>query len=226
MTTKRPAPCARVLPRGALFPPQDSDAAQVREHLHHTCVSPQLWGLPRSRWRLHDLSLLCPYLLCLSPSGVWRRLHKWRLGLRRTRVHLTSPDAHYREKVAWLGRVQEAAARGEVVLIYGDEHTFYRQPLSGRVWHRQGGGGSEQPRCYHHTSSNTKRRTVAGLNACTGQVTWHGCSRSRIKELQRFLEKLRYDYGQQRIVLVWDNWPVHLHPKVLECATQQNIELV
>jgi len=32
--------------------------------------------------------------------------------------------------------------------------------------------------------------------------------------------------SQERVVLVWDNWPVHLHPKVLECAHEQGIELV
>lgn len=195
----------------------------MREHLHH---SPRLWGVERSRWTLRWLGHLCPLLLCLSESGVWRRLKKWKISFRRTRNHITSPDPFYREKVAWLVRAQKAAARGEVVLLYGDEHTFYRQPLAGPLWHPQGGGGKEQPRCVRHTASDTKRRTIAALNAVTGQVTWHGCSKSRIKELQRFLKKLRQTYPDQRIVLVWDNWPVHLHEKVLECASEQRIELV
>ena len=180
----------------------------------------------RSRWTLQWLSQLCPYVLCLSESGVWRRLKKWGMSFRRTRPHITSPDPAYREKVAWLGRVKEAAARGELVLLYGDEHTFYRQPLAGQMWHSQGRGGKKQPRCVRHTASDTKRRTVAALNAMSGQVTWHGCSKSRIPELRRFLHKLRQSYPEQRIVLVWDNWPVHLHEKVLECAFEQQIELV
>ncbi len=195
----------------------------MREHLHH---SPRLWGVARSRWSLRWLSCLCPTLLCLSDSGVWRRLKKWKLSFRRTRNHITSPDPFYREKVAWLVRVQEAAARGEIVLLYGDEHTFYRQPLAGQMWHPQGGDGKGQPRCVRHTASNTKRRTIAALNARSGTVTWHGCSRSRVRELQRFLEKLRQSYPGQRVVLVWDNWPVHLHEKVLACASQEEIELV
>lgn len=201
----------------------------MRQQLHH---SPRLWGIARNRWTLHDLSVWCfPFTGFLSPSGVWRRLKKWKITFRKitfrlTRPHITSPDLHYREKVAWLKRVQEAAARGEVVLLYGDEHTFYRQPLAGAVWHPQGGDGQGQPRRVRHTASNTKRRTVAALNALTGQVIWRGCSKSRIRELQRFLKQLRQAYSGQRVVLVWDNWPVHLHTKVLECASEEGIELV
>lgn len=196
----------------------------MRQQLHH---SPRLWGIPRSRWRLHDLSQWCfPFLGFLTPSGVWRRLKKWKISLRRTRAHITSPDLHYRTKVAWLERVQAAAARGEVVLLYGDEHTFYRQPLEGAVWHPQGGGGQGQPCRVRYAGSDTKRRTLAALNALSGQVTWRGCARSRVPQLQHFLKQLRQAYPGQRVVLVWDNWPVHLHEKVLACASEQGIELV
>lgn len=174
------------------------------------------------RW----LGLLCPSLFYLSESGIGRRLKKWKIGRLRTRAHLTSPDEHYREKVALLGRVQAAAARGEMVLLYGDEHTFYRQPLAGQVWHEQGGAGKKQPRYVRHTASDTKRRTIAALDAHTGQVHWHGCSKSRLKELCLFLKQLRAAYGGQRVVLVWDNWPVHLHETVLTCANTHKIELV
>ena len=196
----------------------------MRQQLHQ---SPGLWGIARTRWRLEDLCLWCfAFTGFLSPSGMCRRLKKWKMARQRTRSHLTSPDVFYRQKVAQLVRVQEAAARGEVVLLYGDEHTFYRQPLAGQVWNQAGGGGKEQPRCFRHTASDTKRRTIAALNAQTGQVTWHGCSRSRVKELQHFLKKLRKTDPDGRLVLVWDNWPVHLHPNVLEEASRQTIEIV
>ncbi len=185
-----------------------------------------LWGLPNTHWTLRLLSRWCPSFFWLSESGVWRRLKKWKIRLRRTRSHITSPDEHYCQKVALLKRVQELAARDEVVLLYGDEHTFYRQPLAGRVWSPQGSGGQSQPRCVRHTKSDTKRRTIAGLNARTGQVHWHGCSKSRLRELCLFLKQLRQAYQQERVVLVWDNWPVHLHKQVLTCAHQQNIELL
>jgi len=125
-----------------------------------------------------------------------------------------------------LSYLKAVSRRGELVLLYGDEHTFYRQPLAAQVWHQAGGAGQAQPRCVRHTASNTKRRTIAALDAGTGQIHWHGCSRSRVKELCLFLKKLRTAYGEQRVVLVWDNWPVHYHHKVLECAFEQQIELM
>lgn len=191
--------------------------------MHQT---PLLWGIPKSRWTLPLLSQHCPELAGLSLSGVWRRLTKWKLSWRRSRSHITSPDPAYRIKVAWLERLQAAAKAGEIVLLYGDEHTFYRQPLAGPVWHQQGGAGKTQPRCLRSTRSNTKRRTIAALNVVSGQVSWLGCSRSRVYELCRFLQGLRATYEQERVVLVWDNWPVHWHEKVLECASAQQIELV
>ena len=172
------------------------------------------------------LSEHCSHLQGLSESGVWRRLRKWKLSFRRTRSHITSPDAAYRSKLALLKRAQERAAQGELVLLYGDEHTFYRQPLAGQVWAQRGGAGTTQPRCVRHTASDTKRRTIAAMNVCSGQVHWLGCARSRVKQLCLFLQQLRQAHGQQQVLLVWDNWPVHLHPKVLECASQHRIELL
>lgn len=157
---------------------------------------------------------------------MWRRLKRWKVALRRTRHYITSPDEAYVHKVALLERIKVQAQAGEVVLLYGDEHTFYRQPLAGQVWHERGGAGKAQPRCVRSHKSDTKRRTIAAMNAHTGQVHWHGCSKSRLKELCLFLKQLRQAHGEQRVVLVWDNWPVHLHPTVLTCANEQRIELL
>jgi transposase len=172
------------------------------------------------------LGQYCELLLGLSQSGVWRRLRKWKLAFRRTRSHVTSPDEAYRQKLVLIGQAQQAAGRGELVLLYGDEHTFYRQPLAAALWHEQGGAGKTQPRCVRHTAKDTKRRTIGALNVLNGQLHWFGCSRSRVKQLKQFLRQLRAFYGEQRVVLVWDNWPVHLHPELLECASEQRIELV
>jgi len=45
--------------------------------------------------------------------------------------------------------------------------------------------------------------------------------------LCRWLEQVRAFYGEEmRIVLAWDNWPVHRHEKVLAAAEAQRIELL
>jgi len=212
---------------GALFPPHDSPHDPERETtLEQLHQSPRLWNVAQSRWTLRQLSQHCLPLSDLSESGVWRRLRRWKISFRRTRNHITSPDIFYREKVAWMKRVQAAANSGDIVLLYGDEHTFYRQPLAAQAWHPAGGAGKTQPRCVRHTASDTKRRTIAALNAQSGQVHWYGCSRSGIRELCRFLKKLRVAYPKQRVVMIWDNWPIHQHPAVLQYAAEQEIELV
>lgn len=126
----------------------------------------------------------------LSESGVWRRLQKWRLRRRRTRAHLTRPEEAYRAKVVLLERAKAQSTAGEIELLYGDEHTFYRQPLGGTVWHDEGGGGAGQPtreRAPGTNSTNTKRRTLAAMNARTGQLIWKGCSKTGVPQICRFL---------------------------------------
>lgn len=92
---------------------------------------------------------------------------------------------------------------------------------------QQGGGGRKQPREYRSHRSDTKRRTVAALNAVTGQVTYRCASKMGAKELARWMFQLRQVYGPQaRLFLVWDNWPVHYHWRVLEAASKAEIELL
>lgn len=172
------------------------------------------------------MSLHLESLQGLSESGVWRRLQKWRLTRRRTRAHLTSPDPAYRAKVALLERAKEAARRGEVELLYGDEHTFYRQPVPDTVWHSKGGGGAGQPCRKRFAGVNTKRRTQGALNAMTGQLHWKGSSRTRVGQICVFLRQIRAAYPDRSVVLVWDNWPIHYHEEVLLCASQCKIELL
>ncbi len=217
------APCAPVPPHGALFPPQDTQREQLLAQLHK---SPRLWGESRTGWTLQLMSLPLEPVRGLSQSGVWRRLQKWRLTRRRTRAQLTSPDEAYRAKVVLLERAKALAAAGQLELLYGDEHTFYRQPLAGQAWHAKGGGGAGQPTRERSCKSNTKRRTLAAMNARTGQLTWKDCSKTGVPQICLWLKQLRAAYGQRCVVLVWDNWPVHYHEKVLACASEQNIEIL
>ena len=45
--------------------------------------------------------------------------------------------------------------------------------------------------------------------------------------LYTLLEQVRQAYGEApRILLIWDNWPVHYHEQVLLAASAQRIELL
>jgi transposase len=214
-------------PVEGLFPPQDAQRAQVVEQIHHP---PEEFGANRSRWTLALLQVLCPYLSGLKTlSGVWRRLRLWGIRRKRGRQHVTSPDPQYSQKLEAIEEVIAQARQNpqETVLLYSDETTLYRQPPVGLAYHEQRGGGKHQPRALRSYKSNTKHRVVAALDAVLGCVLFAQGYKIGVKALCRFLEQVRLAYGETiRIVLVWDNWPVHSHPEVLKAAQRYGIELL
>lgn len=182
---------------------------------------PQLHGLARSRWRLQDLRQALPALRDYSLPGISKLLT--RLGIRRSRgrfwVH--SPDPAYQQK---LDRIADTA-RGvrhdpaQVVLLYADEYSLYRQPTLATCLSRQGC----EPRARLSWRGNRYHRYSAALNSQTGQVSWVAAARMNVPNLVRFLQHLRQDYPTQTLYLVWDNWPVHRHARVLAALDQLQI---
>jgi putative transposase len=196
-------------------------------HLHQ---SPAARGFSRSRWTLRLLREAVGTLRGLSSlSGVCRRLRAWGVGRKRGRQHLTSPDPEYAAK---LGAIEaaKALARAEperVVLLYGDEATVYRQPVTGPVYHGRGRGGCHQPTAPARAGANTKHRIGAVLDVVVGRVLFVTGYCVGVEALCRLLELVRASYGAGvRIILVWDNWPVHYHERVLAAAAAQRIELL
>lgn len=169
----------------------------------------------------------CPQVASLTTlSGVCRRLKKWRIGQKEGRLHITSPDPLYQEKQekiqAALVVARQAAA--QVSLLFADELTFYRQPCLGKAYHEQ---GTKQPTAPYTGRANTKRRVVGALDAVTGRVVSATGSVMGVKGLCRFLAQVRQVYGpKRRLMLVWDNWPIHKHPEVEQAAKQHKIELL
>ncbi len=181
-------------------------------------------------WTLRQILELCPQVHDLkSTSGLWRRLRAWKIGLKVGRLHLSSPDPAYAEKLCL---IEQARARAQAQpqqrrVLYADELTFYRRPAPGRTWHEQGSGGAAQPTADSAPGANTKRRIVAALDTTDGQVVWMSRSCIGIKPLCAFLRHLRRSYGaSMELTLVWDNWPIHLHEQVRQTAREERIELL
>ena len=196
------------------------------EQLHQ---APENFGFARSRWTLALLEKASSSLQALSLSGVWRRLKRWQIKRKRGRQHLTSPDPAYQEKIEALAQAkQEATAHpGEVVLLYGDETTIYRQPTTGLCYHEQARGGHHQPTAPTKPGGNTKHRVGAVLDAVCGRVLFVTGYCVGVEALCQLLKLVRASYGEAvRIKLVWDNWPVHYNPKVLELAAALKIEIL
>lgn len=164
-----------------------------------------------------------------SLSGVWRLLRRWHIGFKRGRRHVTSPDPEYRSKMQALEQGL-GAARAEpdkVSLLYCDETTCYRHPVVAQAWHEQGSGGKCQKKATCSHKANNVRRIVGSLDALTGRVLYKANSRIGVSQLCAFLRQVRRAYGaDRRLLLVWDNWPVHRLDHVLQEACDQRIELL
>jgi hypothetical protein len=186
--------------------------------------APELHGISRSRWRLDDLQRVVPGLAQYSRSGVWRALRRLGVARRRGRLSLHSPDPAYREKMARV-EAARAGARQEperVRLLYGDEFSLHRQPTLGPVYAARG-QAPKAPLSHH---SNTRHRVAGALDVLDGRVIWAAGATMGVKGLRAFLGRLRAAYPGQEVVLVWDNWPVHYHPRVLARAAELEIAVL
>lgn len=197
------------------------------ESIHH---SPQSYGQTASRWSLSLLRQHCPALQGLNTlSGVWYRLRQWALGWKRGRLWVTSPDPDYQAKLA---AIEEALSKArdnpeQVSVLYADETSCFRQPRIGYCWHEQGADGTHQPKAAAAHKPNSVRRIVGSLDALTGRVLYRANSKIGVWQLCAFLKQVRKAYGpHRRLILVWDNWPIHAYDKVVATAKEQQIDLL
>lgn len=108
-------------------------------------------------------------------------------------------------------------------MLYGDEFSLHRQPRLGPAYAPRRAG--PVARLSHR--SDTRHRIAGAMDLATGRVTWLARSKMGVVNLKRFLAKLRRAYpAGQRLILIWDNWPVHQHPDVLEAASALGIEIL
>ena len=185
---------------------------------------PELHGVARTRWRVADLLAAVPWAGRYSVSGLARALKRLGVGRQRGRLRLHSPDPLYQEKDWDIRHVCSLAfvRHRPPVVLYGDEFSLYRQPTLGPALAPRGADLPAALSC----RSNTYYRYAGALNVATGQLTWLGRSKMGVTNLRRFLAKLRAASPGPPIHLIWDNWPVHYHPDVLERAAALDIEVL
>jgi len=150
-------------------------------------------------------------------------LKRMRISWQRARSYIHSPDLDYDAKLANVQAVRMLSeqAEGQVVVVYLDEVTIEQQPTLAHAYARQDRGRSQPRACLGH-SSNTLTRVVATLEHATGRVVYRRASKITIATLVRFFQDLRAAYPQaERIYVVMDNWPVHIHPDLLVALERQ-----
>jgi transposase len=181
---------------------------------------PRQYRQPVSRWSLARLRASCPWLRLTTDPGLSQVLKRLKVHLKRGRAYVHSPDPAYDTKLAQI-RTLIAAANTDPsrVVVFMDEFSYYRQPSVARAY---AASGHEQMLARRSHRSNTKRTVLGALNVVTGQVTYVQRAYADVGGLRAFFRQLRAAYPQaQRIYVILDNWPMHVHPDVLSALEAQ-----
>jgi transposase len=105
-----------------------------------------------------------------------------------------------------------------VVAIFQDEASFYRQPSQGWLW---AWAGRKQPRMSWSNRSNTLVRAADSINAMTGATHVMQAKQITVTRLIESYRQLLAAYPKALLIyLIQDNWPVHLHERVLGFLAQ------
>jgi len=182
-------------------------------------------GVIPARWSLKRLRLTVLELADYSISGMSRLVQRTGLRQKRGRMRVHSPDPDYAAKAE---AVQQALAEARqapetVTLLFQDEAGIARQPSLSPTWAPIG----HEPTATRSPHANHQHRICGALDAVTGQVHWWAGDHTTLAVLRQFLADLRASYGsERRLVIVWDNWPVHHHASLLAAAEAECIEVV
>jgi hypothetical protein len=189
--------------------------------LHLVRRSPRAYGHKRNRWSLPTIRASCAWLQHTSLGGVARVLKRLRIHRKRARDYIHSPDPHYTAKLAEVARVRDLARQqpGQIIVVFMDEVTIYRQPTLSSEYEAAGADGPRAKRSLH---SDSELRVVATLCDQDGRVVFRRANKITIETLIAFFQQLCAAYPEaQRIYVVQDNWPVHIHPDVLVALEPQ-----
>lgn len=210
--------------RKPAFSPPFQEAETAKESLLHVVRrDPRAFGIEGTRWTLDAIHRVCKWLRVTTLAGIHRLLDRLKIGWKRGRQHVHSPDPDYQAKLDYIKdlKAQARASAGRVVLLYQDEFTFYRQPTLANAYEER---GHYQPLAELSYRSNDHTRIVATLDALTGRVTFLPRYRVGIPELVKFYQQvcqMYRDLGAEHINIVLDNWPIHTHPDVLLALQEQ-----
>lgn len=179
--------------------------------------------MARTRWRLQDVGKALKWLEGCSQPGVYQVLKRLGFSRKRAMNFIDSPDpAYHRKWKAVLQAFMEAMNHPEeVVIVFLDEFSYYRQPTLACAYHAT---GNTLPYAFQGARSNTRTRLIAVLDGLTGKVTYLQRSTIGVLALQEFYQQVRTEYPQaKRIYIVQDNWPVHKLPAVLRAMQDHGL---
>jgi hypothetical protein len=205
-----------------LFSPLCQNNAQAQDLLLNIVRrDPQLLGVEQTRWTLDSISLVCDWLRLRSTSGVWRLLDRIGISWKWGRDHIYSPDPDYDAKLAYVKKLIELAkvSDGQIVVLYLDELTYYRQPSLAHAYEQC---GKSQPKAERSYQSNTATRIVGAMNPLDGKVIYRQAAKAGVSEMVAIYRQIWESYpNAKKIYVVQDNWSVHYHSDVLVALEKQ-----
>lgn len=175
-------------------------------------MAPRDAGEPASTWTCGELA---SYLaqqghVTVSAETVRRHLHNLGYAIIRPVLSIRSPDAHYAEKLAKLRAYEDAAKRGEVVLLFEDEVDLHLLPGITGCWTKRG-----SQRKVPTPGTNQKCYGFGAVNAFSGAITHLIRERKNSESFCALLEAIVAHYcpGESwtgpKVVLVVDNYIIH-----------------
>lgn len=98
-------------------------------------------------------------------------------------------------------------------------------PRSPRRWHPVGERLRRSSRGAPTPASASAARWTWSVDGVSGPVTTSSASTMGVVGLCHFLARVWANYPRQKVILIWDNWPVHRHPVVFATAAQLRIQI-
>jgi hypothetical protein len=150
-----------------------------------------------------------------SLRGIARILDRLGITWQRARSHVHSPDPHDQANLQEIADVVEDARAhpNQVVTVDRDDVTVTRRPTLANGYGR---AGADQVRAERSLATDCDLRSVGRLDVVTGQVVTRRATTMGLATLAPFFPDRRAAYPEaERIDVILDNWPVHVHPDVL-----------
>lgn len=206
--------------RRPAFAPLSKEDAEV-ELQHFILRDPAQIPPHETRWTLRTLSASVPWLNGLSIPAVHQTLDRLGISYKRGRTYVHSPDIEYNQKLACVQQALATAKRHPEtnVAFYQDEFAFHLQPTLGKDWTQT---ATKKPLARQNLDSDEVCYGMEALNAHTGDLVYHQTEKATVVETHAFYAQICQRYpNAERIYLIQDNRPVHLHPNLLAALIPQ-----
>jgi hypothetical protein len=182
---------------------------------------PRPCGLTQTRWTLDAIRSQLAWGRDAALRGIARILDRLGITWQRARSHGPRPDPHDQAKLQEIADVVEDARAhpNQVVTVDLDDVTVTRRPTLANGYGR---AGADQVRAERSLATDCDLRIVGSLDVVTGQVvTRRAKTMGRATLAPFFPDRRAASPEAERIDVILDNWPVHVHPDVLVALEPQ-----